>query len=87
MQKSPARVFDRGAHGGAFAFVHGFAEQPDAGILGGQAVQNGGGAVGGTIVDDHQLPLHVFGKRRGQHLRQAPLDDSALVVNRDQNRE
>ena len=63
------------------------AVEADLGKAGGQALENVAGAVGGAIVDDHQLPLHVFGQRSGEHQRDAALHHGALVVDRHQDRQ
>jgi len=82
-----AGLLDGRAHGGAFALVHGMAEQPDGGVLGGQAGENIPSAVGRAVVDHYQLALEILGERRGQHLGGAALYHGAFVVDRHQDRE
>ncbi len=51
----------------------------------GQPLQDFRGAVGGAIVHDHQLAIHVFRQLGGEHQGEAPLHHRAFVVNRDQD--
>ena len=57
------------------------------GKRGGQALEDGIGAIRGAIVDDHQLAFHVFGQGSFQDERETALDDGALVVDRDEDRQ
>ena len=77
---------DGGAHGGAFAAVAFVPVEADLREAGGQALQDVEGAVGGAVVHNHQFPLHVFRQGSGQHQRNAALHNSALVVDRHENR-
>jgi hypothetical protein len=71
---------DGGADGGAFAAIVRVLREEDLRECGGEALENEIGPVGGTIVDNHQLALHVFGEFRGEDERDAPLHNGALVV-------
>jgi hypothetical protein len=43
--------------------------------------------VAGAVVDDDQLALHAFWKRSREDLGEAALQDRALVVDRNQDRQ
>src|ERR1700687_3135712 len=59
----------------------------DLGMGGGQALEDGVGAVGGAVVDDDQLAIHVLRKRRREHERDTALDDGTLVIQGHQDRQ
>src|SRR5258707_13349843 len=52
-----------------------------------QALQNREGAVGGTIIHNHQFALHILRERRGEHARDGAFNNGPFVVDRHQNGE
>ena len=78
---------DGGTDGGAFAAIPGMAIEADLGERGGQALQDGVGAIRGAIVHDDELAFHVLRQRRGEHTRDAAFDNGALVVDRHEDGE
>jgi len=72
--------------GGSLAAVLGVLVEMNLRKGRGQTLENGEGAVGGTIVHNDQFPLHIFGDWGGQNQGDAPLHNGALVVDRHQNR-
>jgi hypothetical protein len=78
---------DGRAHGRALASIALVPVEPDLSGLARQPLQNRVRAVSRTIVDDHQLALHVLRNGRRQHLRDAAFHHGALVVDRHQNRQ
>ena len=78
-------LLDGRPHRRAFAPVHLVAKKTDARIAFRQTLQNQGRAVGRTVVDHNQLPVHVFWQGSGQYLSKTALRHGPFVVYRNQN--
>src|SRR5215211_175494 len=78
---------DAGADGVALAVVVGRADHPDTGVGGGDLVGDGGGPVGGAVVDHDQLDLGPVGREVGQVGGQGPGQPLGLVQARQDDRQ
>ena len=78
---------DGGADGGSLAAVLGVLIEMNLRKGRCQTLENVEGAVGGTIVDDDQLALHILGDWGSENQGDAPLHNGALIVNRHQDRQ
>jgi hypothetical protein len=70
-----------GADSGTLPLISLVMKQSYPGFRSGQALQNFRRTIGGPVIHNNYFPLHIFRKRRGEHLSQTSLDDSAFVVN------
>ena len=85
-QRKIARgLLNSGADRGAFPAIVRVLVELNLRKRGGQALQDGESAVGGTIVHDDQFPLHIFGQGSGEDERDATLHNGTLVVDRHQD--